>query len=177
MKMRLSGPRHNGSSTRRDSMAINTVNQSDTTAAANTTSVPTARSSKKKSALKNSTASLPGSRTAGKPGPTPGASEIVFKELPNPYRPPVPPFIWIDYPISNERLQAPMYAIRLGVGGAEHVAISIDQGPWQNCRLTSGFWWYDWSGITTGKHTLVARMRTQDGRIFRTPPRTCEYRP
>jgi len=54
--------------------------------------------------------------------------------------------------------------------------ICIDKGPWISCRPTSGYWWYDWSGIAPGKHTLVARMRTPDGRRYRTPVRTCEYR-
>jgi hypothetical protein len=63
------------------------------------------------------------------------------------------------------------------VGGAQHTELSIDGGVWQNCRLTSGYWWYDWSGIQPGRHTLVARMRTSDGRWYRTPPRTCERRP
>ena len=49
------------------------------------------------------------------------------------------------------------------MGGAEQVEISIDGGVWQNCRLTSGYWWYDWSAIRPGRHTLVARMRTPDG--------------
>lgn len=112
---------------------------------------------------------------AGKTG-TPSA-EILFKELPNPYQTPQPPYIWIDYPQEGERLLGPAYNVRLGVGGAEKAEISIDGGPWQNCRLTSGYWWYDWSGIQPGKHTLVARMRTSNGRWYRTPARTCDFRP
>ena len=103
--------------------------------------------------------------------------EILFKDLPNPFETPQPPFIWIDYPQANERLLAPVYAIRLGVGGAEWVEMAIDNGPWQTCRLTSGYWWFDWANIAPGKHTLVARMRTPDGKWYRTPPRPCTYRP
>ena len=60
---------------------------------------------------------------------------------------PSPPYIWIDYPEQGERLLGPLYNIRLGVGGAELVEISIDGGVWKDCRLTSGYWWYDWAAI------------------------------
>jgi hypothetical protein len=103
--------------------------------------------------------------------------EILFSEEPNPFQPPAPPYIWIDHPTQNETLQTPGYSIRLGVGGADLVEISIDKSPWLPCRLTSGYWWYDWTGITKGKHTLVARMRTSDGRWYKTPPRPCNCKP
>ncbi len=106
-----------------------------------------------------------------------GPVEILFTQEPNPFREPVPPYIWIDYPLASELLKAPTYVIRLGVGGADLVEISIDKSPWLPCRLTSGYWWYDWAAIKPGKHTLVARMRMSDGRWFKTPPRQCECRP
>jgi hypothetical protein len=102
--------------------------------------------------------------------------EVLFKEQPNPYHKPQPPFIWIDHPQQNERLRGPVYVIRLGVGGADSVEIAIDQAPWQKCRQTSGYWWFDWSAIAPGKHTLVARMKTADSRWYKTPPRTCDYK-
>jgi len=130
---------------------------------------------KKKGARKKANAANPTGRSAAGPRMAPG--ETVFQDLPSPYHAPVAPYIWIDHPQQNERLRAPIYVIRIGVGGARHVEISLDDGSWQNCRLNSGYWWYDWSAIPPGKHTLVARMWTQDGRAWRTPPRTCEYRP
>jgi hypothetical protein len=105
-----------------------------------------------------------------------GPTEILFTQEPNPYHQPVPPYIWIDYPEQNTILTAPTYVIRLGVGGADLVEISIDKSPWLPCRLTSGYWWYDWAKIAKGKHTLVARMRATDGRWFKTPPRLCDYK-
>lgn len=101
--------------------------------------------------------------------------EILFKDEPNPYLQPVPPYIWIDHPQEAETLLGPVYVIRLGVGGAEEVELSIDKGAWQPCRLTSGYFWYDWKDIPQGKHTLVARMRTSDGRWYKTPPRKIDY--
>ncbi len=103
-------------------------------------------------------------------------TETLFTLAADPSRTPVPPFIWIDYPLQGEILTAPTYVMRLGVGGADLVEISIDKSPWLPCRLTSGYWWYDWSAFAKGKHQLIARMRTPDGRWFKTPPRVCDYK-
>jgi hypothetical protein len=104
-----------------------------------------------------------------------GPTEIVFKDLPPHGREALPPFIWIDHPQENERLFHSAYVVRLGVGGAEAVEISVDGSAWQPCRLTSGYWWYDWSDIPRGKHTLTAHMRTAGGQWYRTPPRTIVF--
>lgn len=150
------------------------ANPSDTSEASASTSTAEAAPSK---ASKRKTRKAPIKSSAAKPAAPSGPSEILFKELPNPYQTPEPPFIWIDFPQQSERLFEATYVVRLGVGGAEQVEISIDNGPWLDCRLTSGYRWFDWNGIEPGKHTLVARMRTSDGRVFRTPARACEYRP
>ena len=97
--------------------------------------------------------------------------ETLFTAEPNPYQQPVPPYVWIDHPQQKEMLHAADYVIRLGVGGAETVELSIDQGSWQPCRATSGYWWYDWTNASLGAHTLVARIKTFDGSWFRTPDR------
>jgi hypothetical protein len=133
----------------------------------------TTKGGKSKTSRKGGGSAASRSETARTTSPT----EILFKDQPNPYHAPQPPFIWIDHPQERERLLGPVYVIRLGVGGAQQVEISIDGGAWQNCRLTSGYWWFDWSGIQPGKHTLTARMRTTDGRWFRTPARNCDFRP
>jgi len=105
-----------------------------------------------------------------------GPVETLYDQEPNPFHAPEAPYIWIDYPTQDEALQSPEYHVRLGVGGADLVEISIDKSPWLPCRLTSGYWWYDWSDIPPGKHQLVARMRTSDNRWFKTPPRACNRR-
>jgi len=102
--------------------------------------------------------------------------ETLFTQDPNPFKQPVAPYIWIDFPTQSETLRSPAYNVRLGVGGADLVEISIDKSPWLPCRLTSGYWWYDWTNIAPGKHTLVARMRTSDNRWYKTPPRACNRR-
>jgi len=106
-----------------------------------------------------------------------GPVETLFTREPNPYQAPTAPYIWIDFPLQSEILRGPAYNVRLGVGGADLVEISIDKSPWLPCRLTSGYWWYDWSNIAPGKHTLVARMRTAENQWYKTPPRACTYRP
>jgi len=105
-----------------------------------------------------------------------GPVETLFTQEPSPFKEPTAPYIWIDYPTQSEILHSPQYNIRLGAGGADLVEISIDKSPWLPCRLTSGFWWFDWSNIAHGKHSLVARMRTSENRWFKTPPRACTYR-
>lgn len=137
----------------------------------------TAQSSKRKS--KKSVSSVRDQVTAAAKrlvNRTAGPVETLYTQEPNPFNAPEPPFIWIDYPTQNETLHSAEYHVRLGVGGADLVEISIDKSPWLPCRLTSGYWWYDWSDISNGKHQLVARMRTSDNRWFKTPPRACTRR-
>jgi hypothetical protein len=140
-----------------------------------------APSSKKKASRKSGSPArqeTPVSTPAkGLPNRMSGPVETLFTQEPNPFQAPVAPYIWIDFPQQSEILRGPTYNIRLGVGGADLVEISIDKSPWLPCRLTSGYWWYDWSKISKGKHTLTARMRTADGRWFKTPLRQCDYRP
>jgi len=112
------------------------------------------------------------SKTARASAPAP--IEILFKEEPQQGPEPVPPYIWIDHPVQSERLLSNEYVIRLGVGGAEAVEIAIDKAAWQPCRLTSGYWWFDWKNIKSGKHVLTARMKTAGGQWYKTPPRSVE---
>lgn len=105
------------------------------------------------------------------------STDILFTAEPIHGQEPTPPFIWVDYPQEGEKLLGPTYVIRLGIGGADSVEIAIDKGPWQPCRFTAGYWWYDWDNIAQGKHTLVARMKTSDGKTYRTPPRSCAFKP
>ena len=121
---------------------------------------PNATTAPKKAGRKKSAAAAP--------------TEILFKDKPNPALSPAPPFIWIDHPQQDERLYASHYSIRLGVGGAIEVEISIDRSPWRPCRFDSGYWWFDWHDIPVGKHVLAARLKTSGGQWYRTPPRNVE---
>ncbi|MDD5210566.1 MAG: hypothetical protein PHV36_14345 [Elusimicrobiales bacterium] len=75
----------------------------------------------------------------------------------------------LDHPQQGEKITAPQYTFRIGtIGDIELVAISINNGPWQPCRNSSGYWWYDWAGYTAGKYQAEAKAQTKDGRVFTT---------
>lgn len=132
---------------------------------------PKPRAARAPKAAKASPAEIP----ATMPAAEPRFSEILFNTEPCGFLAPAPPYMWIDYPAEGETLRATEYVIRLGVGGEQNVEIAFDDGLWQACRNASGFWWYDWSAIAPGTHTMVARMQTPEGVWYRTPVRTCHF--
>ena len=73
----------------------------------------------------------------------------------------------LDHPQQGEKITAPQYTFRVGTfgGDVELVTISIDQGPWQPCRNSAGYWWYDWSGYTEGRYQAEAKAHTKDGQV------------
>lgn len=77
----------------------------------------------------------------------------------------------LDHPQQGEKITAPQYTFRIGtLGDIELVAISINQGPWQPCRNSSGYWWYDWAGYTGGRYQAEVKAQTKDGRFFTSEP-------
>jgi len=83
------------------------------------------------------------------------------------------PYIEIDYPTNGEKLYARHYAVRIGAGWGTNVEISIDSGDFKPCRH-AGYFWYDWHGISKGKHKLTAQMKTSDGKIKKSKIVNCE---
>ena len=80
----------------------------------------------------------------------------------------------LDYPQQGEKITAPQYTFRVGTSGdIELAAVSINQGPWQPCRNSAGYWWYDWSGYTEGRYQAEAKAQTKDGRVFTSEP--CKF--
>lgn len=70
----------------------------------------------------------------------------------------------VDYPQQGERVTSACYTLRLSApANARSVDVAIDDGPWQSCRQSNGYWWYDWSGYQNGEHEIVARVETQEG--------------
>lgn len=70
----------------------------------------------------------------------------------------------VDYPQQGERVTSPQYTLRLSAPqNAKSVQVAIDDGPWQYCRQSNGYWWYDWSGYQDGEHEIVARVETSEG--------------
>lgn len=73
----------------------------------------------------------------------------------------------IDYPQEEELITSPHYTFRVKAPlNAEKVEICIDGAPWQLCRYSSGFWWYDWSDYGSGDHEVVARILPFDSRNY-----------
>ena len=77
----------------------------------------------------------------------------------------------VDYPQEEEVVSHPSYTIRIGAPEAARVEVSLDDGPWQECRPSAGYWWYDWSGYLPGRHQARAQAHAQDGQILVSPPR------
>jgi len=73
----------------------------------------------------------------------------------------------IDYPQEEETITSPHYTFRIKAPlNAEKVEICIDGAPWQLCRYSSGFWWFDWSDYGSGEHEIVARILPFDSRNY-----------
>lgn len=59
--------------------------------------------------------------------------------------------LFIDYPANNEQVYCGHYCFRLGSpSNISWLKISINGGPWQDCRCANGYWWFDWWNFTTG---------------------------
>lgn len=83
-------------------------------------------------------------------------------------------YIVIDYPKNLETITSNHYTIRIGSTNTDRVEISIDDNPWQNCRHSVGYWWYDWNNISKGTHQIVARMHLGNGNYLVSKRRRCK---
>ena len=77
----------------------------------------------------------------------------------------------VDYPQAGEVVTSPDYTIRISAIEATKVEVFIDEGSWQPCRFSAGYWWYDWSGYLPGKHQIKAQAHKEDGQIVTSRPR------
>ena len=65
--------------------------------------------------------------------------------------------ICIDYPSNNEIVCCGHYSFRLGTPHeAEWVKVSVNGGPWCECRSANGYWWHDWCNCDAGSFALEA---------------------
>ena len=83
----------------------------------------------------------------------------------------------IEYPLEGERVQPGHYAVRIAAGGATEVEISVADGPWQPCRESVGYHWFDWAPAGSGRSALTARARSGKGRWIKTEVRACQVAP
>src|SRR5262245_53272001 len=95
--------RRNGSSTRRSSMATQKSQSNEATLNAG----PATTKSRKPRAPKKVNGSA--SARSAAPRDSEAPTEVLFKDPPNPYAIPQPPYIWIDHPEQSERLLSAVY--------------------------------------------------------------------
>lgn len=80
----------------------------------------------------------------------------------------------LDHPQQGENITAPHYTFRIGAAGdTARVEISLNDGPWQPCRNSVGYWWYDWSGYAGGRYQAAVRAQTKDNQVFTSEP--CKF--
>ena len=79
--------------------------------------------------------------------------------------------ICIDYPTANETVYCGHYCFRLGsLKEVPYMRVSINGGPWQDCRRANGYWWFDWWNFQTGSFTLEASSE-YEGKTVKTAKR------
>jgi hypothetical protein len=81
--------------------------------------------------------------------------------------------ISIDYPQENDKINLGHYAVRITSQGEGKVEISVNGKDWQHCRLSIGYYWFDWWPTESGTHELVARSQPQKGKPKRSSVRSC----
>jgi hypothetical protein len=106
----------------------------------------------KKKALKNEEVSgVPASLAAKRPGPK--VKQTKAKR-----------YVRVDHPLEGEIIASQTYSFRISASPTERVEVSIDDRDWLPCRLSVGYWWYDWSDFGAGHHSLLARIPSEGKR-------------
>ncbi|MDR0952575.1 MAG: hypothetical protein LBM71_00030 [Elusimicrobiota bacterium] len=79
--------------------------------------------------------------------------------------------VCIDYPLHDDTISCGHYSFRVGaIGNIDGIKISVNGGPWQDCRPANGYWWYDWWNFEEGVH-IVEALALIDGEEVKTPKR------
>lgn len=67
--------------------------------------------------------------------------------------------IVIDHPKNNEEITYKAhYAIRISAPNNGIVEVKFNDGEYQKCRNSAGYWWFDWSNIPSGRYEIVCRL-------------------
>jgi hypothetical protein len=78
----------------------------------------------------------------------------------------------MDYPKESEFITSPHYTLRFAASDdAQVVDVSIDGGPWRECRKDGRHFWFDWANYMSGRHEIVARARLPSGEVEETVAR------
>ena len=83
-------------------------------------------------------------------------------------------YVVVDHPKNLENITSWQYSVRIGASDCTGVDISINDQPWQPCRQTVGYWWFDWNDLQPGTHQLVARMHKRNGEYLISKRRRCK---
>ena len=68
----------------------------------------------------------------------------------------------LDFPAENETVFSRNYTFRISAMQAQSVEVSVNHGSWLPCRPCAGYWWFDWSGYSSGDYELEARAKLPD---------------
>ena len=77
----------------------------------------------------------------------------------------------VDFPRQDEKITSRHYTLRVTAPeGVRSVDVSIDGQGWMACRHAVGHWWHDWADYGSGKHDIIARIRTRQGAVITSEP-------
>jgi len=79
----------------------------------------------------------------------------------------------IDFPQEGETVKEGLYAIRISAPDNVEVEVCIDNGDWQPCRFSAGYWWFDWNPVNTGRCKVAARSRAGNDPWKESSARSC----
>lgn len=82
--------------------------------------------------------------------------------------------LMIDYPLEGEKIRKGSYAIRISAPPNSDVEISINNGEWQPCRESIGYWWFDWTPMGDAPCKLAVRSRMGTEKWKNSAVRSCE---
>jgi len=72
-------------------------------------------------------------------------------------------YVVIDFPIESESICANHYTLRIGSSSHGYVEVSLNNGKWLPTRKSAGYWWFDLFNLSTGQHTITARLCDKSG--------------
>jgi hypothetical protein len=79
----------------------------------------------------------------------------------------------IDYPKEEELVLSGHYAVRISATPEAQVEISFNDGEWNGCRTSLGYYWFDWNPAELGETVIKARVRVGAGRWKVSAERFC----
>ena len=82
--------------------------------------------------------------------------------------------VLIDFPLDGEKIKQGHYAVRLSAPGAIEVEVSINKTGWQACRLSAGYFWFDFWPEPHEIYQISARARFRGVEWVHADDRYCD---